>query len=61
MDAGSSLVAYSLEINHCLTGRDKIMMILSGRLEESVDSALWSSELRGTEELSVARLLPVPK
>lgn len=37
------------------------MMILSGRLEESLDFALCSSELRGTEELSVARLLPAPK
>lgn len=40
-------VAYSSEVNHCLTGRDKTMMTLSGRLEESLDSSLCSSELRG--------------
>lgn len=51
-------VAYSLEVNHCLTGRDKTMMILSGRLEESLDI---SSELRGREELPVASLLPSSK
>lgn len=51
-------VTYTLEVNHCLTARDKTRMILSSRLEESLDSALCSSELRGTEEMSVARLLP---
>lgn len=54
-------VAYSLEVNNCLTERDKTKMTLSGSLEESLDSSLCSSELRGTEELSVARLLPSSK
>lgn len=36
-------------VSHCLTTRDKTTMVLSGRLEESLDPTLCSLELRGTK------------
>lgn len=50
-------VADSLGADHCLMERDKTMMIFSGRLEESLDSTLCSSDLRGAEELQDCKLL----
>lgn len=47
--------------DHCLMRRYKTTMVLSGRLEEPLDPALCSSELRGAGELPAARPLLAPK
>lgn len=48
-------------VSHCLTNRDRTMMILRGRFEELLDPALCSSEFRGMEELPAARPVLAPK
>lgn len=48
-------------VSHCLTNRDRTMMISRGRFEELLDPALCPSEFRDVEELPAARPLLAPK